>query len=117
MVGDKKGRREKATEELVLKGMWKYVSGGSWIVVKYLKFSRCWSLQRHPTMSGGFYDEKVCHCIDQMKKFVSVNSLASLACCKSQMNNLLSSCNVRNRQLSLTAEAACFVAFFWKGAQ
>jgi hypothetical protein len=59
MVGDEKGRREKATEELALKGAWKYVVGGSWIVVKYLKFSRCWSLQRYPTMSGGFYDEKV----------------------------------------------------------
>jgi hypothetical protein len=29
MVGDKKGRREKATEELVLKGGWDYVVGGS----------------------------------------------------------------------------------------
>jgi hypothetical protein len=59
MVGDEKGRREKATEELVLKGTWKYVVGGSSIVVKYLKFSSYWSLQRYPTMSGGFYDEKV----------------------------------------------------------
>jgi hypothetical protein len=33
MVGDEKGRRQKATEELVLKGAWKHVVGGSWIVV------------------------------------------------------------------------------------
>jgi hypothetical protein len=29
MVGDEKKKREKATEELVLKGTWDYVVGGS----------------------------------------------------------------------------------------